>query len=162
MRQIRWVELLKDYDIDILYHEGKANIVEDALSRISIGSLGHLEEYQRPLVKEVHRLASLGVHLADSSERGVIVQNRAESSLVVDVKGKQYNDPLLVQLKEGIHKHMTIAFTLGMDDGTLRQVLKLRNKEIASVKVLWQKKQVEEATWEAEEEMKKKYPHLFE
>ncbi|XP_070007802.1 uncharacterized protein [Nicotiana sylvestris] len=36
-----------------------------------------------------------------------------------------------------------------------RQVQKLRNKEIASVKVLWQNQQVEEATWEAEEEMKR-------
>ncbi|XP_070042674.1 uncharacterized protein [Nicotiana tomentosiformis] len=43
-----------------------------------------------------------------------------------------------------------------------KQVWKLRNKEIASVKVLWQNQQVEEATWEAEEEMKKKYNHLFE
>ncbi|XP_070010236.1 uncharacterized protein [Nicotiana sylvestris] len=38
---------------------------------------------------------------------------------------------------------------------------KLRNKEIASVKVSWWNQQVEEATWEAEDEMKK-YPHLFE
>ncbi|XP_070023238.1 uncharacterized protein [Nicotiana sylvestris] len=43
-----------------------------------------------------------------------------------------------------------------------RQVQKLRNKEIASVKVLWRNPQVEEATWEAEDEMKRKYPHFFE
>ncbi|XP_070005537.1 uncharacterized protein [Nicotiana sylvestris] len=43
-----------------------------------------------------------------------------------------------------------------------KQVRKLRNKEIVSVKVLWRNQQVEEATWEAEEEMRKKYPHLFE
>ncbi|XP_070002659.1 uncharacterized protein [Nicotiana sylvestris] len=43
-----------------------------------------------------------------------------------------------------------------------RQVPKLRNKEIASVKAVWQNQQVKEATWEAEEEMRKKYPHLFE
>ncbi|XP_070002444.1 uncharacterized protein [Nicotiana sylvestris] len=42
-----------------------------------------------------------------------------------------------------------------------RHVRKWRNKEIASVKVLWQNQQVEEATWEAEEEMRKNYPHLF-
>ncbi|XP_070015522.1 uncharacterized protein [Nicotiana sylvestris] len=42
-----------------------------------------------------------------------------------------------------------------------KQVRKLRNKEIASIKVLWQNQHVEEATWEAEKEMKKKYPHLF-
>ncbi|KAD4385695.1 hypothetical protein E3N88_25864 [Mikania micrantha] len=33
MRQRRWLELLKDYDCDILYHPGKANVVADALSR---------------------------------------------------------------------------------------------------------------------------------
>ncbi|XP_070057385.1 uncharacterized protein [Nicotiana tomentosiformis] len=48
------------------------------------------------------------------------MQNRAESSLVVEVKEKQYNDPLLPQLKERIHKHKTMAFSLGMGDGTLR------------------------------------------
>nr|GEW68168.1 retrotransposon protein, putative, Ty3-gypsy subclass [Tanacetum cinerariifolium] len=40
MRQQRWLELLSDYDCDIRYHSGKANIVADALSR---------EERSRPL-----------------------------------------------------------------------------------------------------------------
>ncbi|GKG00546.1 hypothetical protein Tco_0302236, partial [Tanacetum coccineum] len=33
MRQRRWLELLADYDYEILYHHGKANAIEDALSR---------------------------------------------------------------------------------------------------------------------------------
>ncbi|GKD68405.1 hypothetical protein Tco_1322495, partial [Tanacetum coccineum] len=33
MRQRRWLELLSDYDYDIRYHPGKANVVVDALSR---------------------------------------------------------------------------------------------------------------------------------
>ncbi|CAN4119665.1 unnamed protein product [Withania somnifera] len=43
-----------------------------------------------------------------------------------------------------------------------RQVKKLRNKEVASIKVLWRNQQVEEITWEDEEAMKSKYPHFFE
>jgi hypothetical protein len=33
MRQCRWLELIKDYDLEIHYHPGKANVVADALSR---------------------------------------------------------------------------------------------------------------------------------
>src|SRR5215216_7569277 len=33
MRQRRWLELIKDYDLDLQYHPGKANMVADALSR---------------------------------------------------------------------------------------------------------------------------------
>ncbi|XP_070010561.1 uncharacterized protein [Nicotiana sylvestris] len=43
-----------------------------------------------------------------------------------------------------------------------RQIRKLRTKEIVSVKVLWRNQKVEEATWEAEEDMKSRYPHIFE
>ena len=32
MRQCRWLELVKDYDVEILYHPGKVNVVADALS----------------------------------------------------------------------------------------------------------------------------------
>nr|GFA25076.1 hypothetical protein [Tanacetum cinerariifolium] len=35
MRQRRWLELLKDYDTNIQYHPGKANVVADALSQKS-------------------------------------------------------------------------------------------------------------------------------
>nr|GFB33787.1 putative reverse transcriptase domain-containing protein [Tanacetum cinerariifolium] len=33
MRQRQWLELLSDYDFEIRYHPGKANVVTDALSR---------------------------------------------------------------------------------------------------------------------------------
>jgi len=33
MRQRRWLELMADYDIDLQYHPGKINVVQDALSR---------------------------------------------------------------------------------------------------------------------------------
>lgn len=36
MRQKRWMEFLKDYDFELKYHPGKANVVVDALSRKSL------------------------------------------------------------------------------------------------------------------------------
>ena len=38
----------------------------------------------------------------------------------------------------------------------------LRNREIPLVKVLWRHHSKEEATWETEENMRRRYPHLFE
>jgi hypothetical protein len=35
MRQKRWLEMIKDYECEINYHLGKANVVVDALSRKS-------------------------------------------------------------------------------------------------------------------------------
>ena len=43
-----------------------------------------------------------------------------------------------------------------------RMVWRLRNKEIPMVKVKWSFHSPKEATWEAEESMRRKYPHLFE
>jgi len=59
----------------VLYHPGKANVVADALSRLSMGSVAHIEEERKELAKDVHRLARLGVCLTDTSDIGVIVQN---------------------------------------------------------------------------------------
>jgi hypothetical protein len=35
LRQRRWLELIKDYDLEVHYHPGKANVIADALSRKS-------------------------------------------------------------------------------------------------------------------------------
>ena len=35
MRQQRWLELIKDYNLEVHYHRGKANVVADALSQKS-------------------------------------------------------------------------------------------------------------------------------
>ncbi|WMV15201.1 hypothetical protein MTR67_008586 [Solanum verrucosum] len=42
-----------------------------------------------------------------------------------------------------------------------RQVRRLRTNDVASVKVLWRNQFIEEATWEAEKDMKKRYSYLF-
>ena len=62
-RQGWWLELLKDYDISVLYHHGKANMVADYLTHLSIVMVSHLDESKKDLVKDVHRWDRLGVRL---------------------------------------------------------------------------------------------------
>lgn len=40
-------------------------------------------------------------------------------------------------------------------------VHKLRNKDGALIKVLWRNQFVEEGIWEGDEDMNRRYPHLF-
>ena len=49
LRQRIWLELLKDYDMSVLYHPGKANVVADALTRMTMGSVFHLDEAKNDL-----------------------------------------------------------------------------------------------------------------
>ncbi|WMV46154.1 hypothetical protein MTR67_039539 [Solanum verrucosum] len=44
LRQRRWLEFLKDYDMNVLYLPGKDNVVVDALSKLSMGSVEDAEE----------------------------------------------------------------------------------------------------------------------
>ena len=65
--------------MSVLYHPGKANVVADSVIRLSMGSVSHVEEAKRNLVKDVHRLARLGVQLEDSSNGGFMVHHNSES-----------------------------------------------------------------------------------
>ncbi|XP_028054434.1 uncharacterized protein LOC114258647 [Camellia sinensis] len=56
MRQRRWLELIKDYDLQIHYHPSKANIVADALSRKNMGNIACLLTDQRELLLEFKKL----------------------------------------------------------------------------------------------------------
>jgi hypothetical protein len=56
MRQRRWLELIKDYDLEVHYHPGKENVVADALSRKEHRNHLELEPISEQLCEEMRRL----------------------------------------------------------------------------------------------------------
>jgi hypothetical protein len=86
MRQQRWLELIKDYELEIHYHPGKANVVADALSRKSQVNMlaAHLMPFE--LAKEFDRL-SLGFL---NSTQGVAIE--LEPTLGKDIRKGQKDD----------------------------------------------------------------------
>jgi len=56
MRQRRWLELIKDYDLTINYHLKKANVVANALSQKSGGSLTVLRTQQSRLLNDLEEM----------------------------------------------------------------------------------------------------------
>ncbi|WMV41068.1 hypothetical protein MTR67_034453 [Solanum verrucosum] len=119
LHQRRWIKFLKDYDMSVLYHPDKANVVEDALSRLSMGSVAYVEDDRKELARDLHRLTRLGVRLVDSAKGGVMVHKGSKLSFVADVKAKQCLDPTLVEMKEAVLRKSVEAFSQG-GDGVLR------------------------------------------
>ncbi|WMV30371.1 hypothetical protein MTR67_023756 [Solanum verrucosum] len=83
----------------VLMQHGKENVVADALSRRSMGSLSYLGVEKRELARELHQLASLGVRMLEAEDSGVIIQDTAVSSLVLEAKSRQQEDTSLEKLK---------------------------------------------------------------
>ena len=75
--------MLKYYDMSALYHPGKANVVADALSFMTMDSVSRIEEANKDLVRDVYWLDRLGVRLEDSPNGGFLVHRNFESSLVI-------------------------------------------------------------------------------
>lgn len=75
LRQRSWLKLLKEYNVSVLFQLGKANIVIDELSRVSMESMDHVEDGKRESVKDVHRLGYLGVRVSGSNEGGLYMKH---------------------------------------------------------------------------------------
>jgi hypothetical protein len=94
MRQPRWLELIKDYKLEIHYHLGKANVVADALSRKSQVNMLAAHPMSFELAKEFYRL-SLGLL---NSTQGVTVE--LEPTLEQDIRKGQREDEKINEIRQ--------------------------------------------------------------
>jgi len=59
LRQRRWLELIKDYELIIDYHPGKANVVADALSRKSSSTMAYIQSSYLMLLVDLGKMKIL-------------------------------------------------------------------------------------------------------
>jgi hypothetical protein len=94
MRQRRWLELIKDYDLEVHYHPGKANVVADALSRKAHCNRLELEPVSDPLCEEMRRLN------LEVVQQGSLYALTAESNLYDRIVTAQRNDEDIQTIKQ--------------------------------------------------------------
>ncbi|OMO80899.1 reverse transcriptase [Corchorus capsularis] len=116
MRQRRWLELLKDYDLTISYHPGKANVVADALSRKNHGNLAALLTSQRSILDDLIRM-EIGVR--KHGIEGMLASLRIQPTLIERIKEAQLVDSALQKVRANIETGAPSDFRIH-DDGSLR------------------------------------------
>ena len=83
MRQRRWLELMKDYDINIKYHLGKANVVADALSRKSGMGLAALVTIQEQITRDLEKLQ---IEVIEKDSLDIMSCIQAQPTLIEQIK----------------------------------------------------------------------------
>jgi hypothetical protein len=94
MRQRRWLELIKYYDLEVHYHPGKANVVADALSRKVHCNHLELELVSDPLCEEMRKLN------LEVVEQGNFYTLTVESNLYDRIVTAQRNDEDIQSIKQ--------------------------------------------------------------
>ncbi|GJU67898.1 retrotransposon protein, putative, ty3-gypsy subclass [Tanacetum coccineum] len=88
MRLRRWLELLKDYDTNIQYHPGKANVAADAFSRKNFGIMACLK-IQPEIIKD---LELMKFELVVRGSEGYVASLKIEPNLILQIKEAQKDD----------------------------------------------------------------------
>jgi hypothetical protein len=94
MRQRRWLELIKDYELEIHYHPGKANVVADALSRKSQVNMLAAHTMPYDLAKEFDRLSLKFLN----NTQGVTIE--LEPTLEQDIRKGQKDDEKINEIRQ--------------------------------------------------------------
>ncbi|KAL0534796.1 hypothetical protein IC582_029090 [Cucumis melo] len=115
MRQRRWLELVKDYDCEILYHPGKANVVADALSR-KVSHSAALITRQAPLHRDLER-AEIAVSVGAVTIQ--LAQLTVQPTLRQRIIDAQSNDPYLVEKRGLAEAGQAVEFSISSDGGLL-------------------------------------------
>ena len=89
LRQKRWLELIKDYDLVINYHLEKANVVMDALSRKSSITLAHIYTAYVPLLSD---MKTMGINFDYDGYSALIASFVVRPTLVDWIRGKQMQE----------------------------------------------------------------------
>jgi hypothetical protein len=104
LRQRRWLELINDYDIEINYHPGKANVLADALSGKKYCNTTFARRMQPELRREIEYL-NLGI----VSEAKVTME--VEPTLEVEIREGQLEDVKLKEIRQMIRDNKTSDFS---------------------------------------------------
>ena len=112
MRQRRWMELIKDYDCTIHYHPGKANVVADALSRKSEGSLSCLRCTRIENFCEMKKMKAV---FEVSSENALLARFSIRPTFLDQIRAGQDLDESLVDKRKLVEDGLSSEFRIGAD-----------------------------------------------
>ncbi|KAA0059244.1 pol protein [Cucumis melo var. makuwa] len=108
----RWLKLVKDYDSEILYHPGKANVVADALSR-KVAPSAALIMKQAPLLRDFER-AEIVVSVGEVTSQ--LAQLSVQPTLRQRIIVAQLKDPYLVEKRRLVEIGQGEDFSISSDD----------------------------------------------
>ena len=95
MRQCKWMEFLEDYDFTLHYHPDKANVVVDALSRKSRGTLASIASREWRMLETVGQFGlqyreqaqgMLGILVATLSLLSRVIESQGQDMEIVSIK----------------------------------------------------------------------------